>query len=413
MKEIGINDITQAVSNTKRYSKVLGLFIAGYFLTAFFSKADPILTASMRESFNLSNAPMSILISVYCVSFGLFQIPLGILLDRFGSYWTQATLFMTAFLGMIICEYPIGYPLLILSQIFIGIGFSGGLVTGLKIIIETVPKSQLSIYISLFMAIGILGGGLGTVSLKYLLSSYSWQPIILSLAGLTLAIALLIYKNRETPNSSLHLTLSDHIHSAGYIIKSQVFMKLAPLTSLCFGINISMLSLGRVKCIGQHDIFATTLSLIAGIMSSGYIINYINIQYKVDMFFILISGIILFVACQCFLSPQIIFCSPIKWIIFGFTARLITISYAILAKSFHNIHLGKCLTLLNFTNISTAFFTGVFINKSVYYLQTGFALSATASLRMILIIMAIFELIALLWLLNSKQFFTLKKEIKL
>ena len=66
------------------------------------------------------------------LAFALFQLPLGILLDRFGPRRVQAALVALGALGAAIFSIAENLVTLTIARAIIGVAFAGGLMSGFK-----------------------------------------------------------------------------------------------------------------------------------------------------------------------------------------------------------------------------------------------------------------------------------------
>ena len=57
-------------------------FIAGFFVSYMYRAVNAVLGPTLATEFGLSAGGLGLLTSVYFLAFGLFQLPLGLLLDR-------------------------------------------------------------------------------------------------------------------------------------------------------------------------------------------------------------------------------------------------------------------------------------------------------------------------------------------
>jgi MFS family permease len=401
--------------------QILTLFIAGYFITSFFNQSNSILASSLIAEFKLSQSQLGVLTGIYFFSFALFQVPLGILLDKFGSYHVQSVLFIIASIGMFLLSSAHSYSILILSRLLIGFGLSSGLMAGFKIIIESVPQPRIAFNISIYMAIGTLGGLFSTLPMHYLLNYCSWREVITFFGVFTLCIAVVIFIKRDRHYHSTDSLLSKQLHDVLRIVKSHEFCRLAPLVSLCFGLNMAILSLWGARWMSTVDhlserviafhLFMATISLIIGILFSGFITSWLKNKFNLNLFQILLGGVFIYITSQCLIPIESISRSPIIWMIFGFSARWLTLGYAIMALRFSNANFGKSLTLLNFSNFMSAFLIPLFIGKSSQFFHMNFEFSDSESLKASMAIIVVLETMAFIWLFMGNSYFINKQEI--
>ena len=80
-------------------SRVLLPFGLGYFLSFLFRTVNAVVGPEVAATLGLSSADLGLLTSVYFMTFAAFQIPLGVLLDRYGPRRVEATLLLAAAAG--------------------------------------------------------------------------------------------------------------------------------------------------------------------------------------------------------------------------------------------------------------------------------------------------------------------------
>src|SRR5437016_12508604 len=71
-------------------------FAAGYFLSFFFRNVNAIISKDLAGEFALTPADLGFLTSMYLLAFAAFQLPLGVLLDRYGPRRVVAALLLSA-----------------------------------------------------------------------------------------------------------------------------------------------------------------------------------------------------------------------------------------------------------------------------------------------------------------------------
>src|SRR5262245_41476384 len=79
--------------------RVLAPFAAGYFLTYLLRAVNAVVAPDLVGELGLSAADLGLLTASYLGAFALFQLPLGVLLDRYGPRRVQAALVSVAAIG--------------------------------------------------------------------------------------------------------------------------------------------------------------------------------------------------------------------------------------------------------------------------------------------------------------------------
>src|SRR3712207_8146413 len=63
---------------------VFAPFAAGYFLSFFYRNVNAVISRDLAREFDLAASDLGFLTSMYLLAFAAFQLPLGVLLDRYG-----------------------------------------------------------------------------------------------------------------------------------------------------------------------------------------------------------------------------------------------------------------------------------------------------------------------------------------
>ncbi len=142
------------------FQKMLFVFLpfsAGYFLSYVYRSTNAILAPYLNNDLGINAEQLGLITSVYFLTFALFQLPLGILLDKFGARKVQSILFIIASFGAIV--FALGETVLHLAigRGLIGLGVSGALMGAFKAMSIWFPKERLSLLVSIFLAVGGLG----------------------------------------------------------------------------------------------------------------------------------------------------------------------------------------------------------------------------------------------------------------
>src|SRR5205823_10747507 len=78
---------------------VFGPFAVGYFLSFFFRNVNAVISKDLAREFALAPSDLGFLTATYLLAFAAFQLPLGVLLDRYGPRRVVASLMCVAAAG--------------------------------------------------------------------------------------------------------------------------------------------------------------------------------------------------------------------------------------------------------------------------------------------------------------------------
>src|SRR3954465_15047583 len=110
-------------------------FAAGYYLSYLFRTINALISGHLVSDITLGTADLGLLTSVYFLVFAAAQIPIGVLLDRFGPRRVQSVLLLVAAAGAGLFAMSAGLVSLSVARALIGLGVAAGLMAGLNCII--------------------------------------------------------------------------------------------------------------------------------------------------------------------------------------------------------------------------------------------------------------------------------------
>src|SRR5258708_25739444 len=106
-------------------------FAAGYFLSFFFRNVNAVISKDLAREFSLSPSDLGFLTSMYLLAFAAFQLPLGVLLDRYGPRRVVAALLCIAAARALVFAVARDFTMLSVRPALIGLGVSAGLMCAL------------------------------------------------------------------------------------------------------------------------------------------------------------------------------------------------------------------------------------------------------------------------------------------
>jgi predicted MFS family arabinose efflux permease len=177
-------------------------FAAGYYLSYFYRYVNAVIAKDLVRDFGLEPGDLGLLTSAYFLAFALFQLPLGVLLDRFGPRRCAAALMCLAAIGALAFGLAQDLAMLSAGRALIGLGVSAGLMGSIKAFTLWFPRERLTALSGWMIAIGSVGTLSATAPVQALVGPLGWRALFLGLAALSFAAALLIFfvvPERELP----------------------------------------------------------------------------------------------------------------------------------------------------------------------------------------------------------------------
>src|SRR5438105_2763794 len=172
---------------------VFGPFAVGYFLSFFYRNVNAVISKDLASEFELAPSDLGFLTSMYLLAFAAFQLPLGVLLDRYGPRRVVAALFCVAAAGALMFALARDFAMLSAGRALIGLGVSGGLMGAIKAFTLWFPLSRLATLNGLYVAAGGLGGLSATAPAEALVGPFGWRALFVGLSALSLVAAFLVF----------------------------------------------------------------------------------------------------------------------------------------------------------------------------------------------------------------------------
>jgi len=340
-------------------------FAIGYFFSYLYRVVNAVIAPNLVADLGLNPGDLGLLTSTYFLTFAAFQLPLGVLLDRFGSRKTEASLLLFAAMGAFIFATADSVPGLIIGRALIGFGVSSCLMGAFTAFVIWFPKERLPLVNGIQVAVGGLGALTGTMPVEAALQITDWRMVFTLLAVLTLGVAVAIFfivPERRAEGSGA--TLKEQVRGIGTVYKSPVFWRIAPwsVTSQATFMAIQTLWAGPwLRDVAGYDRMAMArgLLLVAASMVVGFVlIGALAARLSrsgIKPLYVSVSGMGVFMVIQGLIILHILSLALPLWILFGFFGAAGVLNYAILCQSFPGNLAGRVNTGLNVMVFVVAF----------------------------------------------------------
>lgn len=184
----------QAEAASARASVPLWAMLAALSAVAAMSQAfrtvATLFAAELKLEFGASTQEIGLFAGAFHLSFALAQIPIGVALDLFGPRRTVCAAFLLACLGALVSALAPNLPVLIASQVLIGVGCAPAFLGAIVFVTNRYPASQfarLSGLVLSFSGIGMLMTG---TPLALVVEAWSWRAGFLALAAISILVLL-------------------------------------------------------------------------------------------------------------------------------------------------------------------------------------------------------------------------------
>jgi predicted MFS family arabinose efflux permease len=258
-------------------------FAAGYFLSYLLRNVNAVIAPDLTRELGVSAADLGLLTSAYLLTFSAFQLPLGILLDRYGPRRVESVLLLIAAAGSAWFAFGASLGELALARAMIGLGVCACLMAAFKAFAVWFPVERLPSLNAAVMVAGGLGALAATTPLAWAAPLLGRPGLFLVLAALAVMAALGIYSTPEKPASAASGSLGQQLRELSGVLCSREFWRYAPMTATGLGGFVALQGLwavpwlmevgGQTREAAAFHMLLTTLAMIGGFLGTALLID--------------------------------------------------------------------------------------------------------------------------------------------
>jgi MFS family permease len=336
-------------------------FVSGYYLSYIYRTINALISGQLMTELGINAADLGLLTSAYFLTFALVQLPLGVLLDRYGPRRVQGGLLLIAAFGAALFAAGHSLAALLVGRALIGVGVAAALMAGLKAIVLWFPKERLALVNGWFVMLGALGALTASAPAELMLELMGWRGLFTLLAALTAGSALLIYLLVPEPDGPA--TNKANAVGLKVIYADPRFWRVAPVSATCIGTAWALQGLWAASWLADVDklsepqivqhLFDMGLALSAGALLFGVGADRLR-RRGVRPQTLLGAAAVVFVIAQIGLITDWPLPSQLLWAVIGSVGGATVLSYATLAEYYPKDVAGQANAALNILHIGAA-----------------------------------------------------------
>lgn len=347
-------------------TRVLLPFAAGYFLSFLYRTVNAVLAPHISRTIHLDAGDVGLMTGIYFLAFGAFQLPLGILLDRFGPRRVEAGLLLFAAAGAAVFSLADSAGTLIIGRALVGLGVSACLMAALKANVQFFLVGQLPLMNGVVLSAGGLGAVAATGPVQAALAFTDWRGIYVALAGLTAAVAAALFL--AVPDRPMAVGqsggLAAQFKDIAGIFRNRGFCHVMPISMLSMGAFLAIQGLWAGPWLRDvagldPDGVALGLTVMAVAMTAGFLLMGVIAERlaRLHIPVIVVGGIgmALFWLSQTAMALGWAGAPMVLCALFGFFGSASSLMYAVVAQLFSPHQAGRVTTSLNLTMFMAAF----------------------------------------------------------
>ena len=339
-------------------------FASGYFLSYLFRTINGPIADSLIGEFSLGPRDLGLLTSFYFLTFAAFQIPAGMLIDRYGPRRVQSALLIAAASGAVIFAAAPGPNSLMLGRALIGLGTSAALVTGLKALSSWLPPEKRASGNAWLVMFGGLGAVASTAPLDAVAGLLSWRAIFFILAAATMAVSGAVWISVPEIQNAQCRSRADGLHGMRVVFRNPRFWRVAPLSASVVGAAFALHGLWAARWLAEVEhlapaaigvvLLAMGLCLTAGAAIFG-VVNSLAKRRGIPTTTIFAASCLLFLMLETAVAAQVAVLPILKFAPLAIFGAITVLSFSIIGELFAPEYAGRANAALNVLHLGTAF----------------------------------------------------------
>jgi len=387
-----------------------------YLVNYAFRVVNAVIAPELARELDLTQAQLGLLSSAYFIAYALMQLPLGVMLDRYGTRVVQAWLLLIMAAGSLLFGLATDFKLLWLGRALIGLGGAGALMAAYKVFNERFPPQRMPQLSAWMLMAGGSGALLVTVPVGYFLPLTGWRGVFVALALLSVSAALITARSAppavhlDRPPGGLSLRAQWPAYRS--MLASPALWRVAPVSFFFSGAFMASQSLwagpwlaqvGQLDATGvAHVLMWSVIAMVAGHFIFSVVV--VRLQERgVSMVRMQVHGtfwtMLAFIWIASGAVPGWV---GLPWVFLGASICTNNLAFAIITRSFPPALSGRVSTALNLVIFVGAFALQWGIGGVIDWARAS-GLSFADAIRVAYAGVCVAQVLAFVWLVYATR----------
>jgi predicted MFS family arabinose efflux permease len=182
--------------------RLLAAMVPLVILSQFFRSSIGVIAPNLMQDLSLSPDDLGLLAGSFFLIFAALQLPIGILLDRYGGRRVLSSMMVLTVGGALAFAAAPGFGLLLAGRLLIGTGCAGLMIGSLTILGRWYAPDRLAMAMAILFASANAGNLIATLPLAAASSVWGWRATFVGLAVLSAALTLVFFAIvRDAPDA--------------------------------------------------------------------------------------------------------------------------------------------------------------------------------------------------------------------
>ena len=369
-----------------------------------------IITPELAQEFATTASALGFISGVYFLFAAAVQIPTGLCFDRFGVRVTIPFILLVACVGTIVFGSSNNVLGLVVGRALMGMGFASVLMGAYVVFARWVAIERFSTVAAVMIAIGSIGGMVGTSPLAFALQSFGWRSTILGVGFFTIVLAMLAYAIvRDAPSGYVDegqapRDIWENLSGLLEVWKRRDMQLILAMGVVTYGPGMAMLGLWSASYLADvhgfntlesgEILFLMALASPIGLLTIGPLDRKFRSRKRVVLVFAASKALAFFWLFAFANSPIWLVMPGLIWIMFS-QAYYVALQ-AHCRSVFPAMMVGRAVTSLNLVSVGGVALVQIFTGLLIEFFPSEVGVSSLDGYRWVFASLGVFILIALL-----------------
>ena len=182
-----------ATPRNRAAARIVASLCAAFVVSQFYRSSTAVIAPELIRDVGLSAEALGVLTGAFFLAFAVAQIPVGVLLDRFGPRHTVAGLLVFAVAGALVFAAGRTPWALTLGRALMGLGCAGVFMGSLVVCARWFPPDRFATVAAVMLSVGGTGNLISTTPLALAAEAVGWRGAFVGMAAITAALCALVW----------------------------------------------------------------------------------------------------------------------------------------------------------------------------------------------------------------------------
>ena len=350
---------------------IYAVLCAGFLASQFYRVSNAVIAPELMRELAIRPEDMGFVTGVFFLVFAAAQLPVGVILDRYGLRRTMSALFLVAVAGSAVFATADDVVELAIGRGLMGLGCAAGLMGSLVAISRWFPPDRFASLSSLLFTLGGAGLLLATTPLAWITAETGWRSAFWMMAGLTAVLAALLFAvvrdrppSDNAPTDTHHESLGEVLVGMKRVFGNRQLWLICAIQFVNYGTVLSVVGLWAGPYLNDvhaldgvtrgNVLLSLNIAMLVGVMGFSFVERWLNTRKWTVFGGGCVSAIIL-LGLALFPQPDLWTATGLL-ILFALASAYIMLIHAHARAILPDDIVGRGLTLQNL-----AVFLGVFV----------------------------------------------------